>query len=113
MLRNERYRGVSVWGRTQKARNPEPERKVSRATSASQWRRVEVPEWRIIHEELGLAVEARRNESGAAFHKNGGTSYNRRDGRPVYEVSGNVTVADESEKCRKQLVALAEPVPVP
>jgi hypothetical protein len=28
-----------------------------------------------------------------------------RDGRPVYKVTGNVTVADESEKCRKQLVA--------
>jgi hypothetical protein len=28
-----------------------------------------------------------------------------RDGRPVYKVTGNVTVGDDSEKCRKQLVA--------
>lgn len=28
-----------------------------------------------------------------------------RDGRPVYKVTGNVTVADDSETCRKQLVA--------
>ena len=28
-----------------------------------------------------------------------------RDGRPVYKVTGNMTVGDESEKCRKQLVA--------
>jgi site-specific DNA recombinase len=32
MLRNERYRGVFVWGRTAKARNPETGRKVSRAS---------------------------------------------------------------------------------
>jgi site-specific DNA recombinase len=80
MLRNERYRGVSVWGRTQKARNPETGRKVSRATSASQQRRVEVPDWRIVSEDLWLSVEARRKESGAAFHKNGGTSTNGRGG---------------------------------
>ena len=30
MLRNERYRGVSVWGRTKKGRDPESGRKVSR-----------------------------------------------------------------------------------
>jgi len=31
MLRNERYRGVQVWNRTEKARNPETGRKVSKA----------------------------------------------------------------------------------
>jgi DNA invertase Pin-like site-specific DNA recombinase len=88
MLRNERYRGVYLWGRTQKARNPETGRKVSRETPTPQWRRVEVPEWRIIPEELWLVVEERRRESGAAFHKNGGTSFNKR-GR-AYLFSGNL-----------------------
>src|SRR5689334_4345529 len=92
MLRNERYRGVNVWGRTQKARNPETGRKVSRATSASQWRRVEVPEWRLIPEDLWLAVERRREASSAAFHKNGGTSFNKR-GR-TYLFSGNLVCGD-------------------
>ena len=92
MLRNERYRGVNVWGRTQKARNPETGRKVSRVTSDSQWRRVEVPDWRIIPEALWLSVEARRRESGAAFHKNGGTSYNKR-GR-TYLFSGNLVCGE-------------------
>jgi len=92
MLRNERYRGVSIWGRTQKARNPETGRKVSRATSASQWRRVDVPGWRIIPEELWQAVEQRRNESGAAFHKNGGISFNKR--RRTYLFSGNLVCGE-------------------
>jgi site-specific DNA recombinase len=92
MLRNERYRGVNVWGRTQKARNPETGRKVSRATSASQWRRVEVPEWRIIPEDLWLAVEARREESGANFHKNGGMGHNRSG--HAYLFSGNLVCGD-------------------
>jgi hypothetical protein len=43
MLSNERYRGVNVWGRTQKAHNPEMERKVCRETrnrsgAGSRWR---------------------------------------------------------------------------
>ena len=88
MLRNERYRGVNVWGRTQKARNPETGRKVSRTTSPSQWRRVDVPEWRIIPEALWLTVEERRKESEANFHRNGGTSYNGR-GR-AYLFSGSL-----------------------
>lgn len=72
MLRNERYRGISVWGRTQKARNPETGRKVSRATLESQWRRVDVPEWRIVSTELWNAVQERRQKAGENFHQNGG-----------------------------------------
>jgi len=55
MLRNERYRGVNVWGRTQKDRNPETGKKVSRAAPESRLCRVEVPEWRIVPEELWQA----------------------------------------------------------
>ena len=52
MLRNERYRGVFVWNRTRKERNPETGRKISRPRPESDWMRVEVPEWRIVSEEL-------------------------------------------------------------
>jgi site-specific DNA recombinase len=72
MLRNERYRGVNVWGRTKKSRNPETGRKVSRATPESQWQRVAVPNWRIVPEELWLAVQERRKKAEADFHKMGG-----------------------------------------
>jgi DNA invertase Pin-like site-specific DNA recombinase len=57
MLRNERYRGVSVWGRTKKGRNPETGGKVSRAAPESNWRRVDVPEWRIIPNRCGNRCE--------------------------------------------------------
>ncbi len=52
MLRNERYRGVFVWNRTRKERNPETGRKISRPRPESEWMRVEVPDWRIVSEEL-------------------------------------------------------------
>ena len=72
MLANERYQGVSVWGRTAKARNPETGQKVSRATPESQWRRVDVPEWRIISEELWNTIQERRKRAGEDFRKMGG-----------------------------------------
>jgi site-specific DNA recombinase len=59
MLRNERYRGVQVWNRTEKQRNPETGRKISRARPESDWKRVLVPEWRIVPEELWNAAHAR------------------------------------------------------
>jgi DNA invertase Pin-like site-specific DNA recombinase len=59
MLRNERYHGVNVWGRTKKQKNPETGRKISRRTHESEWRRVEAPELRIVSEELWQAVAAR------------------------------------------------------
>ena len=57
MLRNERYRGVFIWNRTRKERNPENGRKSSRPRPESEWLRIEVPEWRIVSEELWLKVE--------------------------------------------------------
>ena len=59
MLRNELYRGVRVWNRTVKTRNPETGRKVSKARPKEEWERVDVPKLRIIPEELWTAVQAR------------------------------------------------------
>ena len=59
VLRNERYRGVFVWNRTQKQRNPETGRKISKRRPKSDWKRVDVPEWRIVSEELWRAAHAR------------------------------------------------------
>ena len=58
MLRNELYRGVRVWNRTVKTRNPETGRKVSKARPKEEWERVEVPKLRIVPEELWRAVLA-------------------------------------------------------
>ena len=73
MLRNERYHGVHVWGRTKKCKNPETGKKVCKAVPESEWRRVEVPEWRIMPEELWRAVEERRERVNASgVHRLGG-----------------------------------------
>jgi DNA invertase Pin-like site-specific DNA recombinase len=52
ILYNERYRGVLVWNRTKKERNPETGKKVSRPRPEAEWKRIEVPEWRIVSEDL-------------------------------------------------------------
>jgi site-specific DNA recombinase len=59
MLRNERYRGVSVWNRTRKERNPETGRKLSRPRPKSDWKRIDVPDWRIVSEDLWDRVHQR------------------------------------------------------
>ncbi|HEX6880108.1 MAG TPA: recombinase family protein, partial [Terriglobales bacterium] len=66
ILYNDRYRGIQVWNRTRKQRNPETGRKVSRPRPESQWKRVDVPEWRVIPEELWKSahdsLDARRTD---------------------------------------------------
>jgi site-specific DNA recombinase len=86
MLRNERYRGVFVWGRTKKDRNPETGKKVCRDTPLSQWRRVDVPEWRIVPEELWRDVEQRRKVAAENFQRIGGRT--RTDRSRSYLFSG-------------------------
>lgn len=67
MLRNERYRGVFVWNRTKKERNPETGRKTSRPRPESEWKRIDVPEWRIVSDELWEQAQARKRFAGKRF----------------------------------------------
>ena len=64
--------GIFVWGRTAKARNPETGQKVSRPIPESKWRRVDVPEWRIVAQGLWDTVQERRKQAGENFHQIGG-----------------------------------------
>ena len=57
MLRNERYRGRIIWGRTRKTRNPDTGRKAQRDTPEADWTRTEIPQLRIISEELWGQVQ--------------------------------------------------------
>jgi site-specific DNA recombinase len=59
MLRNERYRGVCIWNRTEKRRNPETGRKTSKRRPKQDWKRRENPSWRIVPEDLWKRVEAK------------------------------------------------------
>jgi hypothetical protein len=56
MLLNEKYRGVVVWNRTRTVRNRETERTEQRPRPQSEWIRVDVPELRIVSDELWQAA---------------------------------------------------------
>ena len=69
MLLNEKYRGVHTWNRTKTVINPNTGRKEHHPRPPSDWDRVEVPEWRIVSEELWnakCAEYSRRREKGIA-----------------------------------------------
>ncbi|WP_158821766.1 recombinase family protein [Granulicella sp. S156] len=88
MVRNERYRGVFVWNRTRKERNPETGRKTSRPRPESDWMRVEVPEWRIVHEELWKRVEAQIHRVNKRFGAVSVGGHGRMGRGPRYLFSG-------------------------
>ena len=52
ITKNEIYRGVRVWNRTEKLLHPTKGRKAKRVRPQSEWIRVEVPNLRIVSEEL-------------------------------------------------------------
>ncbi|MGA2631739.1 MAG: recombinase family protein [Terriglobia bacterium] len=90
MLRNERYRGVVVWNRTHKVRNPETGREVMRRRPEPEHVRAEHPNLRIISEELWNEVEAHIrgiNEHGG-FQRLGGM--NRTAQSRTYIFSGKL-----------------------
>lgn len=81
MLRNERYRGVIVWGRREKTYRRGT--KVRLPTDPHEWVVVERPELRIVSDELWFAVQAKIGDSRM---RNG-----RKGGRPPrYLLSGMV-----------------------
>ena len=52
ILLNERYCGVVIWGKTKKLRSPETGKRIHRHKPENEWRKREVPEQRIVSEEL-------------------------------------------------------------
>ena len=88
MLRNERYRGVFVWNRTKKERNPETGRKISRPRPQSDWKRIDVPEWRIVPEDLWERVLERIRFVGERFTSKHLGGYTRTERSKRYIFSG-------------------------
>ncbi len=69
ILNNELYRGVRVWGRHEKVRNPENGNKPTmRLRPQDEWVRVPAPELRIIPDELWNATKARQEKASKASH---------------------------------------------
>lgn len=68
MLLNEKYRGVVVWNRTKTVRNRETGKTEQRPRPESEWVRVEVPELRIVSDQLW---EAAREQNRRVREKHG------------------------------------------
>jgi site-specific DNA recombinase len=100
LLRNERYRGAQVWNRTAKIRNPETGRKVSKPRPREEWRRVDVPEWRIVSEELWQAAHARMSAKRRKFSAACLGGLNRTERSRSYLFSGLLVCG----KCGSRLV---------
>ncbi|RDV06391.1 recombinase family protein [Sphingorhabdus pulchriflava] len=60
MLQNELYRGVLVFNRTSKLRDPVTRKTLIKPNPESLWQRHDVPELRIISDDLWAAVQAKR-----------------------------------------------------
>ena len=106
ILLNERYRGVVTWGRTLKVRSPETGRRVYRRKPESEWRRKEVPEQRIVSDDLWNSVQQRFRVIRAM---NGGRTKSGRTLASPYlftgllecsECHGNITVVSGTHRKR-------------
>jgi site-specific DNA recombinase len=59
ILHNDRYRGVVIWGKTKKVRSADNGKKLARPRAESEWVKQEIPEQRIVSEEMWAAVGER------------------------------------------------------
>ena len=64
ILNNELYRGTIVYNRQRFLKDPATGKRVARENPESEWLRQEVPELRLIDEEMWLRVQSRRAERG-------------------------------------------------
>ena len=59
ILWNDRYRGLVIWAKTRKLRSPFTGKRIYRPRPQSEWRRREIPEQRIVSDELWAATRRR------------------------------------------------------
>ena len=71
ILSNDRYRGVVFWGKTRKVRSPKTGKRIKRHRDPTEWVMREIPEQRIVSDELWDQVEQRR-EQVKLFYGNSG-----------------------------------------
>jgi site-specific DNA recombinase len=74
--------------RTKKERNPETGRKTSRRRPQSEWKRIDVPEWRIVPEELWERAQARIRFVGERFSSRHLGGFTRTEQSKKYLFSG-------------------------
>ncbi|MDH0116910.1 recombinase family protein, partial [Rhizobium pusense] len=93
ILNNESYIGRIVWNRRQYRKNPETERRTARANDAAEWVLKEVPEMRIVSDELWQRVKDRQRVVGDLFDFGQSNRLNATH-RPEYLLSGMLECAE-------------------
>ncbi len=93
ILNNESYIGRIVWNRRQYRKNPDPERRTARANDAAEWVFTEVPEMRIVSDELWQRVRARDAVIGDLYQNATANRLNATH-RPEYLLSGMLQCAE-------------------
>jgi hypothetical protein len=73
LLRNPKYRGLLVWGRTQQTRKPGSRAIVTKRLPSSEWHTLKKSELRIVADELAVRVETRWRSAEVAMapHRRG------------------------------------------
>jgi site-specific DNA recombinase len=108
ILLNERYRGVVLWGKTKKIRSPETGKRLYRRKPESDWRRREIPEQRIVSEELWKRTHDRLKLVQDLYGVRGGLRRGRAAASPYLftgllecsECGGSITIV--SGHCKKR-----------
>ncbi|RFZ86304.1 recombinase family protein [Shinella sp. WSJ-2] len=93
ILNNESYIGRIVWNRRQYRKNPETERRTARANDATEWVFKDVPEMRIVSDELWQRVKERQRQVGELFDFGQSNRLNATH-RPEYLLSGMLECAE-------------------
>lgn len=69
MLLNDLYRGERIWNRVKMVRNPDTGKRVNRANPPEDWHRADMPELRIVPEDLWQKVLKRRKSLRSGGNK--------------------------------------------
>jgi site-specific DNA recombinase len=88
LLNNEAYVGRLIYGRTQYKKNPKTGRRVSRPQPEENWTITEVPELRIIDDELWHRVKERQEVNTIVMPRDGDNRAMNRVHRKVHPLSG-------------------------
>ena len=91
ITKNELYHGVRLWNRTEKVLNPGDGTKIMRTKPQSEWVRVEVPELRIVSEELWEQVRQVNQRTKDKYYGRRQGGFNRSEASRTYLFSGLMT----------------------
>lgn len=91
MTKNELYRGVRLWNRTQKVLNNSEGTKIKRTKPQAEWVRIEVPDLRIVTEELWQQVQQVNQQMKDLIYGRRQGGFNRTEASRTYLFSGVMT----------------------